>query len=123
VVCRGGEVRGLGVDIERVRPLRPALARRLCDEAELHAAAPLVEEPLLAIFSAKESVYKAWYPLAGTSLGFLDVEIGFDPGEEGFRVRFREPLRAAAALSLGSWRGRVARGDGRICTSVAVVAG
>ena len=123
VVCRAGEVRGLGVDMERMRTLRPALARRLCGEAELHAAALVVEEPLLAIFSAKESVYKAWYPLVDTLLGFLDVEIGFDPGGDGFRVAFREPVRAAAALSLGSWRGRMAGGDGRICTSVTVVAG
>jgi 4'-phosphopantetheinyl transferase EntD len=123
VVCRAGEVRGLGVDIERVRPLRPALARRLCTEAELRAAARVVEEPLLTIFSAKESVYKAWYSLVGGSLGFFDVEIGFDPGGDRFRVAFRDQVRAVEALSFGSWRGRMAGGDGRICTSVAVVAG
>jgi len=123
VVCRAGEVRGLGVDLERVRPMRPGLARRLCGEAELRLAARVLEEPLPAIFSAKESVYKAWYPLVGGPLGFLDVEIGFDPGGDGFRIAFRDPVRAAEALSFGSWRGRMASGDGRICTSVAVVAG
>ncbi len=123
VVCPAGEVRSLGVDIERVRPLRPGLARRLCDEAELHAAARAVEHPLLAIFSAKESVYKAWYPLAGTSLRFLDVEVRFDSRGDGFGVVFRGDDRAAAARSFGSWRGRMAGGDGRICTSVAVVGG
>ncbi len=31
------------------------------------------------LFSAKESVYKAQFPLAGISLGFQDVSLRFDP--------------------------------------------
>jgi 4'-phosphopantetheinyl transferase EntD len=31
------------------------------------------------LFSAKESVYKAWYPLTGRWLGFEDVRLAIDP--------------------------------------------
>ncbi|MEU6534785.1 4'-phosphopantetheinyl transferase superfamily protein [Streptomyces sp. NPDC047000] len=34
------------------------------------------------LFSAKESVYKAWYPLAGKWLDFTEADIVLDPGPE-----------------------------------------
>ncbi|MFE7752494.1 4'-phosphopantetheinyl transferase superfamily protein [Streptomyces sp. NPDC057428] len=32
------------------------------------------------LFSAKESLYKAWFPMAGCLLGFLDVEVELRDG-------------------------------------------
>lgn len=39
------------------------------------------------LFSAKESVYKAWYPFTRRWLGFLDVEVDIEPDKAGFTVR------------------------------------
>lgn len=71
---------GLGIDAEPHRPLPPALLERITRPEE-H---PVLErlrrtEPKLhggcLLFSAKESVYKAWSPLTGLPLGFQDVVV------------------------------------------------
>jgi len=36
------------------------------------------------LFSAKEAVYKAWYPLTGSWLGFEDVSLAIDPDRRLF---------------------------------------
>ena len=47
--------------------------------AALAHAVPLTHWGRL-LFSAKESVYKAWYPLTGRWLGFEDARLTIDPG-------------------------------------------
>ncbi|MDG4801895.1 4'-phosphopantetheinyl transferase superfamily protein [Micromonospora sp. WMMD980] len=72
------------------------------------------------LFSAKESVYKAWYPLTGRWLGFEEAEVTFDPAGrftarllvDGARSDGGPPLRALD----GRWR--VA--GGLVVTAVAV---
>ena len=39
------------------------------------------------LFSAKESVYKAWFPLAGRWLGFEDARVAIDRGGRPFTAR------------------------------------
>ena len=39
------------------------------------------------LFSAKESVYKAWYPLTARWLGFEDARLTFDPAAGTFAAR------------------------------------
>jgi 4'-phosphopantetheinyl transferase EntD len=88
----------LGIDIERVRDLRRGVLRRIAtgtEEAwiirqldelhELAAPAPYASsrtstgDPLtVALFSAKESVYKAWFGRTGQRLRFQDVQIVVD---------------------------------------------
>ena len=50
------------------------------------------------LFSAKEAVYKAWYPLAERWLGFEDALIAIDR-RAGRRRGFLSPARASAAGS------------------------
>jgi 4'-phosphopantetheinyl transferase EntD len=71
------------------------------------------------LFSAKESVYKCYYPLTGAHLGFLDVEVCVDPEQRSFSARL---LRADAPSALGArrFRGRFAREDGCVWTGVAL---
>lgn len=56
-------------------------------ERERFASVGLGREATKVIFSIKESVYKAYYPLAGRLIDFLDVEI--EPAERagGYRAR------------------------------------
>ena len=55
------------------------------------------------LFSAKEAIYKAWYPLTGRWLGFEDASLLFDPSSGTFEGRILIDSRwtsyAAAGLS------------------------
>lgn len=67
----------LGIDAEEVRPLDEGVTARITTPSELAALAPLGFESAsaLAVFSAKEAVYKALYPRHRTFLDFHDVTL------------------------------------------------
>ena len=56
-----------------------------------HAAAVRADVPHVhwdrLLFSAKESVYKAWFPLARRWLGFEDAVVMIDPSAGTFQAR------------------------------------
>jgi 4'-phosphopantetheinyl transferase EntD len=85
-------VASLGLDVERAgRVSAPVLVRIGC-EAELEQLAERrrcgdARDFAALLFSAKEAVYKCYWPLAATFLGFRDVEIRFDPAASGFSAR------------------------------------
>jgi 4'-phosphopantetheinyl transferase EntD len=115
-VARSGAVAGVGVDAEPHAPLpdgvfdtiaRPEEVPML---AELAAARPEVSWDRL-VFSAKESVYKAWFPVAERWLGFgeasLDVDAGVDVGggvvAGGYTVRIHQSGAPVTRMT-GRWR-------------------
>ncbi|WP_049717731.1 4'-phosphopantetheinyl transferase family protein [Streptomyces caatingaensis] len=70
-------IRAVGVDIERAGALPPAAARLLCTERErawLEHRPDGTAGPLAALFSLKESVYKALCALGVTVRGFKDID-------------------------------------------------
>lgn len=69
------------------------------------------------LFSAKESFYKAWFPITGIWLGFADCEITFDLREETFFGRLAPGLRSATARA-GHFTGRWAVEDDHIFTAI-----
>lgn len=81
VVARSGDVLSLGVDAEPAEPLKDAgVLELVSDERERAALASLaVTDPSIPwdrlLFSAKESVYKTWFPLTGRWLGFEDARL------------------------------------------------
>lgn len=113
VLARSGDLAGVGIDAEPDEPLPPGLLGRigLPEEAaqvvELSAARPGVCWDRL-LFCAKEAVYKTWYPLVGSWLGFLDAQVEFDPQRPVFTVRLRKPGPTEAVGTLrvlhGGWR-------------------
>jgi 4'-phosphopantetheinyl transferase EntD len=76
----------IGVDIEPATPLAPDLVEVICtaEERAWLAGEPSPGLAAKVIFSAKEAVYKAQYPLTGKVLGFDDVTL--EMGAGGFRV-------------------------------------
>jgi len=105
---------GVGVDMEADQALSANFARRVCSPRELARCAQLGPEQLLArvIFSAKESVYKAQYPLSGAVLYWSDLEILLE--DSRFSARF---LRACPPFREGHLLpGRWLRGSGLILT-------
>ena len=73
------------------------------------------------LFSAKESVYKAWFPLTGRWLGFHDADVTIDAACGTFDVR----LLAAAddsGFPLAAFAGRWLAGGGLVLTAVTLPA-
>ncbi|HEV2087835.1 MAG TPA: 4'-phosphopantetheinyl transferase superfamily protein, partial [Cryptosporangiaceae bacterium] len=74
------------------------------------------------LFSAKESVYKAWAPLTGTFLDFDGAEIRIDPKTATFTARLLVPGADVVAGAGYELHGRFVARDGLLATAVARVA-
>ncbi len=90
-VARKGSMRSIGLDIEKATPLAVDLWDTICTDTELEwlTAQPTKTLGLRAkqIFTAKEAVYKAQYPLTGQLIGFGDVELDLDQHGTNFTAR------------------------------------
>jgi len=88
---------GVGIDLESL-PGRVTqdISRRVCTPEE-RAWVTETGEALCArlrvrmLFSAKESVYKAFFPSGKAFLGFQDVELRWEPGKRLFHGRLLRP--------------------------------
>jgi 4'-phosphopantetheinyl transferase EntD len=116
----------VGIDAEPDGPLPAgvldlvALPRERPALADLAGARPEVSWERL-LFSAKESVYKAWYPLTGRWLGFEEAAVTIDPTTGRFTVDLLVPgpeLDGTGPLTAftGRWLAR----DGLILTAIVV---
>jgi 4'-phosphopantetheinyl transferase EntD len=85
-VARSSDLAGLGLDAEREAPLSERALARICSPREIDALRALSgqapEHWGNVVFSAKESVYKAYFPLTGVFIGFRDAEIELHPDAE-----------------------------------------
>ena len=90
-VARVGDVVSLGIDAEPHEALPDGMLPRLARSEEisrldrLYARHPEVHWDRLT-FSAKEAVYKAWFPLVGGWLGFHDASLTIHPERQAFDV-------------------------------------
>ncbi|MDJ0806917.1 MAG: 4'-phosphopantetheinyl transferase superfamily protein [Gammaproteobacteria bacterium] len=79
---------GLGLDVEPLEPLRPgtqAYIQTAAETAFLQTAETKLPERL--VFSAKESLYKCYYPLLQAFFGFHSVELSIDVDRQAFDFR------------------------------------
>ncbi len=122
-VARARELVALGIDAEPNRPLPDGLladiarAEELPRLRELARIAPEVHWDRL-LFSAKESVYKAWFPLAQRWLGFEDAVLAIDPLRGSFTARLSMSWPESANGRLGGQLDSAAGtldGSGRAC--------
>lgn len=72
------------------------------------------------LFSAKESTYKAWYPLTGRWLGFEDASVSIDPRTETFTARLRVPGPVIHDRQINTFRGRWIMREGLIITAIVI---
>ncbi len=75
------------------------------------------------LFSAKEAVYKAWFPLAGRWLGFDEADITVGAAAGTFEARLLVPAPEVAGVPLRGFTGRWLASDGLIMTAIALPAG
>ncbi|MFD9502852.1 4'-phosphopantetheinyl transferase [Streptomyces sp. NPDC060035] len=125
VLARASEVRALGIDAEPDEPLPsdvwevislPSERRRIASDAD--RAAPHWDRLL---FSAKESVFKTWFPLTGLELDFDEAEITFlRSGRTSRQGTFTAQLLRTAPGIPGSFEGRWLVQDGFAVTAIAL---
>ena len=121
-VARVEMVRAIGIDAEAHRQLDDSVVRRVCVASELDWVDRLAPRngtvwPLV-LFSAKESIYKAWYPLAGTWIGFADAEVTVDVARMSLVARLRP--RLARQMGLETVCGRFAVDATHVFTTIVV---
>jgi 4'-phosphopantetheinyl transferase EntD len=122
--ARRADVASIGIDAEPDEPLPDGVLALVSLEPERAQLAWLARErPGVCwdrlLFSAKESVYKAWFPLAGCWLGFEQAVVTIDPDAGSFRARLRADARAASGERIGGFEGRWAVRDGLALTAIA----
>lgn len=127
-VSRTTDLAGIGIDAEPNAPLPPGVADAVTTAgesamlAELSAADPAVHWDRL-LFSAKESTYKAWFPLTGRMLDFDGALLTIDPETRSFRARLLvDGRRRDGGTPLTSFTGRLMTAGGLVLTAIAVPA-
>ncbi|MFD9002613.1 4'-phosphopantetheinyl transferase [Streptomyces sp. NPDC059582] len=129
-LVRAGDLASLGIDAEPHQPLPEGVlpAVSLPTEAErlrrLTADHPEIHWDRL-LFSAKESVYKAWFPLTGQWLEFAeaDIDLRIDPGERSrgtLRAELLVPGPVLGGHRLRHFEGRWTVQRGLVATAISV---
>lgn len=118
-------VAGIGIDAEPHLELPPGVLERIARIREMewirrHECMGIAWGRVL--FSIKESVFKAWFPLAKSWLGFEDAEVLIDPQTQTFEVGLLAAPLVCRGRSLTRLEGRFAVDEARIITAVALKA-
>lgn len=118
-VAHADHVLTIGIDAEPHGPIEARVAARVLDEEERAwiAGAPAGIHWDRVFFSAKESVYKAWFPLARRWLGFEDARLAIEPDAGVFEARL---LVAPPAGVPAVFLGRYAVVDELVITAIAM---
>ena len=124
-VARDSDIVTIGLDAEPHDRLpggvldAVSLAPERARLAELTAVGPDVHWDRL-LFCAKESVYKAWFPLTGKWLGFEDACVDFDPAAKSFSARLLVPGPVVEGRVLTGFTGRWLVAEGLIVTAIVI---
>jgi 4'-phosphopantetheinyl transferase EntD len=115
----------IGIDSEQNGPLPNGIEESITVAGEpemlaaLDSAFPRTQWSRL-LFSAKESIYKAWYPLTSRWLGFEDARLTIDPAGTFAARLLIDGARTDGGPPLTELRGRFLVAHGLIATAVAV---
>jgi 4'-phosphopantetheinyl transferase EntD len=129
-LVRAGELASLGIDAEPHEALPEGVLGAVAAPAErervraLSAAHPSVHWDRL-LFSAKEAVYKAWFPLTGRWLDFHEADLEIRPPAPGgttggFRATLLVEGPRVGGRLVRAFDGRWAAREGLLATAVAV---
>lgn len=124
-LARADRVTAIGIDAEPNGPLRGDVLRVISLPAErawirrLSESAPGVAWDRL-LFSAKESVFKAWYPLTRRELRFGEALVTVEPETGAFHARLLVPGPRVHGRELTGFSGRWLAEDGLLLTAIVV---
>ena len=87
VAAKGSAAKALGVDLEDVRRVQnPDIGEVICTRSEMEWIAGSEDQlgSLIMVFSAKEAMYKAYYPFCRRYFDFTDAELEWEATMGGF---------------------------------------
>lgn len=121
-VAKTSDCRTIGIDAEVYEELPCGVLESIAVEEEVHwlMTAPAGVHWSRIIFSAKEALFKAWYPLTETWLDFKDALIRFEPSESTFIAQIRGDKEGLSDLGLPELKGRFLIRSGVLVTSLVV---
>lgn len=123
-VAAATDLGSLGIDAEPHKPLPDGVPEAVARPEELRRLSRLRDDDPavhwdLILFSAKESVFKAWYPLTGRSLDFTEASLTFSRAG-GFRAELLVPGPVVRGVRRAAFDGRWLVADGFALTAVVV---
>ncbi|ASU85345.1 4'-phosphopantetheinyl transferase [Nocardiopsis gilva YIM 90087] len=127
-VARATDVETIGIDAEPHGALPDGVLETIAlPEERVRLKNLAVGDPGVSwdrlLFSAKESVYKAWFPLTRMWLGFEEADIAIDPEQRTFTARLLVDGPVVDGRRLGGFEGRWIVGNGLVVTGIAVPKG
>ncbi|HSS04422.1 MAG TPA: 4'-phosphopantetheinyl transferase superfamily protein [Solirubrobacterales bacterium] len=126
-LARSRDLATLGVDAEPNQPLPDGLLEDIALPEEREWLSDLGRRSSEThwdrlLFSIKESVYKAWYPLAEKWLGFEDAVVSIDWEQKSFSARLLVPGPVFDGRELTGFDGRWLAADGLVMAAIALPA-
>jgi 4'-phosphopantetheinyl transferase EntD len=128
-VGRAETFAAIGIDAEPHDVLPAGVLARVACESERRALAGLrAQAPEICwdriLFSAKETVFKAWSPMTGRQLGFADAEVDLEPDSTSgvFVARLLVAGPVVGGRPIDAFQGRWTVGRGLVVTAVTVPA-
>lgn len=125
VVTHRGAAASVGIDAEPRRALPDSVLNVVARPEELLEVARCCRiEPVVPwdrlLFSAKESVYKAWYPLTHRWLDFGEASIRFDTEARTYTADLLVPGPRVGGRNVATFAGRFAVISGLVLSAVVV---
>jgi 4'-phosphopantetheinyl transferase EntD len=121
-VARKDEVLTLGIDAEPHEELPLGVREQVCSPQETAwlSTAPTGIHWDRLLFSAKESIFKAWFPLTHKWLDFNQATVSFQPDEGTFEAKLTLPFPTPAGPT-ECLNGRFLVRDGLIITAIVIL--
>jgi len=113
VAARDDRLTAIGVDAEPAGPLPDGTAKLVLAPDEMEEAPPPLDT---VVFSAKEAVHKALFPISHVWMDFLDVRLGLDAGAGTFHAASSPHARTSVAQMEGL-HGRFSVSDAFVLTA------
>ncbi|MFI2765514.1 4'-phosphopantetheinyl transferase [Streptomyces echinatus] len=122
-VARNGSTVAIGIDAEPHGPLPEGVLEAISLPGERRTMAALTRHsPGIAwdrlLFSAKESVFRAWYPMTGAELSFKEANIVINPDDGTFTAQLLRPGPLVVGRPLTASSGRWLTSADLIITAV-----
>lgn len=124
-LARTQDLAGVGIDAEPNEPLPQGVLGEIARAEERSLLAELARAESTVhwdrlLFSAKEAVYKVWFPLARCWLGFEDAALTLDPAGRTFQARLLRPWPGVDACFPPVLEGRWLAREGLVLTAIAL---
>jgi 4'-phosphopantetheinyl transferase EntD len=121
-VAERSRLRGLGIDMETVSRVSPAIAGKILTGPEQACLQqqpdPSAQQRLLALcFSAKEAIYKCLHPLLQGRIGFEDARVECAPDQCSINIVLCSRIQSAVP-GVEHLHGRYCYFDDTVCTAV-----